>query len=326
MVVVNGAESDEAPVSSGIPQGTVLGPLLFVVYINDLLDAVHSNGVLFADDTKIFNTISCKEDALLVQKDIDSMQRWSTMWLLKFHPDKCHVLTLGKIENISVAHRYTIDGTEIEHVFSEKDLGVYIDSELLFDEHIATKVRLANAILGQIRRSFSYLDGPTFVKLYICFVRHHLEYAQSVWAPRFKRLVSLIEGVQKRGTMLVDGFKDLEYNERLRLLGLETLSYRRLRGDMIEVFKHFHVYDRSTITDTFSPRECVTRRHKFQLREYVPSDGSRGAQHNSFYYRSFRTWNDLPANVVNAETVNEFKNRLDAVWQNHPMKFEQEQE
>ena len=126
--------------------------------------------------------------------------------------------------------------------------------------------------------------------------------------------------------MLVDGFKDHKYNKRLRLLGLESLSYRRLRGDMIEVFKHFHVYDRSTITDTFSPRERVTRRHKFQLREYVPSDGSKGAQHNSFYYRSFRTWNDLPANVVNAATVNEFKNRLDAVWQNHPMKFEQEQE
>ena len=185
-------------------------------------------------------------------------------------------------------------------------MGVYIDSELTFDEHVTNKVRIANALLGQIRRSFSYLDSSSFAKLFESFVRSDLEFSQSVWAPRFKKHIKLLENVQERGTKLVDGFQNLTYNERLRRLKMTTLAYRRMRGDTIEVYKHFHVYDRRTITDTFSPRERVTRRHRFQLREYIPSDGTRGVKSNSFYYRSIRIWNDLPANVVDAESLNEF--------------------
>ena len=180
-VKVNGISSVEAAVTSGIPQGTVLGPLLVVIYINDLLDNVKSNGLLFADDTKIFKEITGKDDALSMQYDINSMEKWTHDWLLSFHPGKCHVVTLGKLENIQLAFRYTVNGEEIEHVFNEKDLGVYIDSDLTFIEHVTTKVRIANAILGQIRRSFSYLDGATFAILYKSFVRPHLEHLQSVW-------------------------------------------------------------------------------------------------------------------------------------------------
>ena len=98
VVKVNGAESSTAPVLSGIPQGSVLGPTLFVIYINDLLKDIKSEGLLFADGTKIFNQIKTVDDALTLQADIDLLERWSKMWLLKFHPDKCHVLTVGKFE------------------------------------------------------------------------------------------------------------------------------------------------------------------------------------------------------------------------------------
>ena len=321
-VVVNGEQSDEAPVLSGIPQGTVLGPLLFVIYINDLLDNVRSNGLLFADDTKIFRAITCKEDSISLQQDIDMMQDWTDNWLLKFHPGKCHVLTLGRFENIAIAYRYKIRNQEIEHVFCERDLGVHVDSEFSFDEHIAIKTRLANAILGQIRRSFCYLDGKTFTKLYASFVRHHLEYNQSAWAPARKKHINMIERVQERGTKLVDGFKNLSYEERLRKLNLTTLAFRRLRGDMIELYKHIHVYDRETISDTFRLRERVTRKHRFQVLERTPSDGARGPQSKSFYYRSIREWNDLPEDVVMASSVNEFKNRLDSNWKSHRLKYE----
>jgi len=224
-VKVNGISSVEAAVTSGIPQGTVLGPLLFVIYINDLLDNVKSNGLLFADDTKIFKEITGKDDALSMQYDINSMEKWTHDWLLSFHPGKCHVVTLGKLENIQLAFRYTVNGEEIEHVFNEKDLGVYIDSDLTFIEHVTTKVRIANAILGQIRRSFSYLDGATFAILYKSFVRPHLEHLQSVWSPWLKQYINLIEAVQDRGTRLVDGFGALTYEERLRHLKLPTLTF-----------------------------------------------------------------------------------------------------
>ena len=124
IVKVNGAESKSVPVISGIPQGSVLGPILFVLYINDLPDNINSNVYLFADDTKLFFKIKSPEDAYTLQCDLDSIGRWTEKWLLKFNTSKCHVLTLGKFENIMHTHRYTIHGDELEHVFEEKDLGV----------------------------------------------------------------------------------------------------------------------------------------------------------------------------------------------------------
>ena len=148
--------------------------MLFVLYINDILDNVESEGLLFADDTKIYRAITSKEDAQSLQSDLNTLEEWSDEWLLRFHPDKCHVLTLGKFENIMHTERYKICNKELEHMFEEKDLGVIIDSELSFSKHIASKVRTANAIVGLIRRSFSFLDGTSFKKLYTAFVRPHL--------------------------------------------------------------------------------------------------------------------------------------------------------
>ena len=196
-------------------------------------------------------------------------------------------------------------------MFEEKDLGVIIDSELSFSEHIASKVRIANAIVGLIRRSFSFLDGTSFKKLYTVFVRPHLGYAQSVWSPHLRKHINMLENVQIRATKLVDGLARLDYPDRLKILNLPTLAYRRLRGDLIEIYKHFHHYDIETISTTFQPRERVTRKHAFQLLKRNAKDGSRGIQSNSFYYRPTRVWNNLPKTVVDTKSINSFKNRLD---------------
>ena len=161
-VLVNGEKSSYGHVTSGIPQGTVLGPLLFVVYINDILENISSDGFLFADDTKIFKTITSRDDSLNLQADIDALRNWSLEWGMEFNKGKCHVLTLGKFENTKHTHRYQLGGDENEHVFSEKDLGITIDSELTYDDHISNKIRNANGNAGLMRRSFSYLDPLTF--------------------------------------------------------------------------------------------------------------------------------------------------------------------
>ena len=321
-VVVNGDRSSAASVISGIPQGTVLGPVLFVIYINDLLDKIDSEGLMFADDTKIFHHISSYDDSLLLQNDIESLEDWASKWLLSFHPDKCHVLTIGKFENIQHAHRYEICGNEIEHVFDEKDLGVTLDGELRFDEHVTRKVRVANAIVGQIRRSFSYLDCNSFRRLYTAFVRPHLEYAQAVWSPHLRKQVNILENVQIRATKLVNGLGNLDYQERLKRLKLPTLVYRRRRGDMIEIYKHFHVYDRDSISSSFQPTTRPSRQHDFQLYVRTPRDGAMGIETNSFYQRTVRTWNNLPSSVVDAKCINSFKNKLDEHWKNDPVKYE----
>ena len=321
-VVVNGTKSESASVISGIPQGTVLGPLLFVVYINDLLDTISSAGLMFADDTKIFRLISSREDALELQSDIAKLEDWSNTWQLRFNPDKCHVLSLGKFENIKYTLRYVVYNNEIEHVFDEKGLGVTIDSELKFDEHIAKKFRVANTIVGQIRRSFSYLDCDTFRRIYTAFVRSHLEYGQTIWSPYLLRNINAVENVQVRATKLVDGLGKLEYSERLKRLNIPTLAVRRKRGDMIEVFKHFKSYDKSTLASSFQPRQRVSRKHKFQLHMPPARDGKHGLKSNFFYHRVAKTWNDLPRNVVNAENTNTFKNRLDKHWINDPLMYD----
>ena len=141
VVAVNGTESDIGSVLSGVPQGTVLGPILFVIYINDMLDSISSEGLLFADDTKVFRQICSEHDSLELQSDIDKLEAWTKIWLLRFNADKCHVLTMGKFENIRHTHRYRIGGKELEHVFEEKDLGVIVDADLSFEDHITAKVK-----------------------------------------------------------------------------------------------------------------------------------------------------------------------------------------
>ena len=322
VVTINGESSTIGDVISGIPQGTVLGPLLFVIYINDILDNINSDGLLFADDTKIFRSITCKEDSQTLQDDIDELEKWSDLWLLKFHPDKCHLLTLGKFENIVYCHRYKVGGKEIEHVFDEKDLGVVMDSELAFADHITEKVKKANSIVGIIRRSFSCLDKVTFVKLFTAFVRHHLEYGQAVWSPHLRKYIDMIESVQIRATKLVDGFGKLTYSERLKQLQLPTLAFRRLRGDMIETYKHFHSYDHDTLPTSFRPRNRPSRSHKYQIHPIKPRDGERGIHKNSFYCRIVDLWNNLPSSVVEAPTLNAFKNKLDEHWKDSPLQFD----
>ena len=327
-VRVNGSSSTPANVLSGIPQGSVLGPLLFVIYINDIMDNLKSDSLLYADDTKLFRRVTCKQDAEELQADLNTLEEWSRKWLLSFHPDKCHVLTLGKFENIQHTERYRIYDMELDHVFEEKDLGVIVDSELSFAEHISTKVRIANAMVGLIRRSFSYLSRKSFKKLYTAHVRPHLEYAQAAWSPMSRKLINMLENVQIRATKLVDGLGNLEYSERLRRLDLPTLVHRRQRGDMIEVYKHFTKYDYETISPSFRPKTRTSRRlnHDLQLYDLKAKDGVRGVQYKSFYQRIPKMWNELDSTVVKSEDTNKFKNNLDDFWRDVRVKYDHTQQ
>jgi len=185
----------------------VLGPLLFVIYISDLPEVTSAEMFLFADDTKLVEEINNAQDAIKLQQDIEAMEKWSKDWLLKFHPDKCHVLTLGKFWNIKHAHPYAIGESVLEHVDKEKDLGVIIDSNLTFDEHICGKIKKANSIVGLISRSFDYLSPEMLRTLFVAFVRPHLQYAQAVWSPISKNISMLLKGFNEG---LQDLLKDIE--------------------------------------------------------------------------------------------------------------------
>ena len=153
-----------------------------------------------------------------------------------------------------------------------------------------------------------------FKVLFCTFVRPHLEYAQAVWAPHLKKNINVIENVQRRATKLVDGLWNIPYPDRLERLCLPTLAFWRKVNDMVELYKNFHIYDRSSLSKAFQPQTRPSRKHNFQLVPRIPRDGVRGVQTNSFYFRTVQPWNQLSEEIVNATTVNSFKELLIRTW------------
>ena len=319
-VSVNGVKSDWSPVTSGIPQGSVLGPCLFVIFINDLPEVTRSVAQMFADDTKLYRKILGPEDQQQLQQDIDSLSHWSDIWQLKFNAKKCKVLHLGK-NNPNYSYSMATDNAtaNLETTDLEKDLGVNVDPDLKFSRHIEIQVNKANRILGMIRRSYTFLDGDSLKRLYIALVRPHLEFSNVVWSPRYVKDKKLLEGVQRRATKLVPELKELSYENRLHKLNLPSLCYRRARGDAIEAYKYTHGF--YSVNDELLPKDpgTVTRNHGFKLTKRRPNFAPRA---NFFSYRIVDSWNILPSPVVNSPTLNCFKSRLDKAWAAHKFSIE----
>ena len=227
-VNVNGTNSEWANITSGIPQGSVLGPILFILYRNDLPKNIVLNVYMFADDTKVFKTITSPNDQHTLQNDLDYLTSWSSKWLLRFHPDKCNLMHVGKTIQQEYAYNLKIDNTahELGGIEEQKDIGVIIDSNLEFDKHINQKINKANSIMAVIRRSFTTLNQHNFVPLYKALVRSHLDYAISIWFPYKQKYKDAIENVQRRATKQLPGMKNIPYEERLHRLKLPTLAYR----------------------------------------------------------------------------------------------------
>ena len=325
-VIVNGKKSDWKPVTSGIPQGSVLGPMLFVLFINDLPEHLpnDSNLYLYADDTKIFRAIKDDGDRNMLQEDIFNMHEWSERWLLKFHPDKCKTMHIGPCKTDPKSYKLKPNIPSMELSTTEKDVGVFVDDKLLFDKHMSEKINKSNSVLGAIRRSFEFLDKDTFKKLYTALVRPHLEYAQAVWSPYKKKDKAIVESVQRRATKMIPGLGDKDYDERLKDLKLPTLCYRRIRGDMIEVFKlvnDFYYYDSSALL-TF--RENSTTRGNGQ--KLFKSRSRLDIRKYSFSNRVVDIWNSLPDDVINAESVFTFEKRLDNHWKDQDIYYNWEAE
>ena len=173
-VVVDGSRSSWAPVTSGVPQGSVLGPLLFVLFVNDLPDVVHCSVKLFADDTKLYCLGSGEIGRQQLQHDLDALVDWSDLWQLPFNEAKCKMLHIG---STNPEHTYRMRGVELEWLHVERDLVVHIDSDLKFRKQAAEAVSKASRMLAVIRRSFRHIDWFTLPLLFKSLVRPHLCFA-----------------------------------------------------------------------------------------------------------------------------------------------------
>ena len=319
-VVIEGKSSDSANISSGIPQGSVLGPILFLIFINDLPDVILSFIKLFADDAKLFGRVNSIMQGLTVQVSLDNSVDWAKLWEMNYHFKKCKHLHVGNHDlDIEYTMQTETGEIKVEKVQSEKDLGVIFDQKLKFTEHIISKVNKANRNVGLIFRTFTFMDKDMFLNLYKSVVRPHLEYASTIWYPMYKKDIIQIENVQRRATRLVKCIKHLPYEERLKTLGLPSLEYRRERADLIQVYKIMHGIDKIDKDKMFKlSRYRATRGHSLKL---YKKRARLKVRANSFSNRVVDNWNSLTEDIVNAPSLNAFKSGLNRFWHGHPNKF-----
>ena len=307
-MVVEGKSSSWENVKSGIPQGTVLGPILFLIFVNDLTDDLTSMTKLFADDTKVYREVNNREDASSLQKDVETLTTWSRVWQLPFNATKCKCMHFGKKNQ---QHKYKMNEHTLEEVEVEKDLGVIVDKNLKFHKHASFAVKKANTILGLIKRSFTVFDHKTLPKLFKAMVRPHLEYGNVVWRPHLKLHQQAIETIQKRATKLIRNIKDLPYSERLKDLNLPSLSYRRRRGDMLQTYKIISGKVNIDKNIFFQFSTTATRGHRYKI---YKQRATKLPKIQSFSNGIVSEWNNLSAEVVDSKTTNEFKTRLNDLW------------
>ena len=304
-VVLNGIASEWTDVKSGVPQGSVLGPLLFLIFINDIDQDVENKILKFADDTKLFGEVAENEDVERMRDDLRRLFEWSEDWQMLFNIVKCKVLHIGRNNKRA---KYYLGGEQLEEVHDEKDLGVIVQENLKVERQVTSAVKKANRVLGMINRTFVNKNQEIMVKLYKSLVRPHLEYGIQAWRPHFEKDKNALEKVQRRMTRMIADLKDLPYESRLKRIGITTLETRRLRGDLIEMFKI--IKGKEDIEETyFNRRIGNTRGHEFKLyKGSVRTD----IRKFSFSQRSVNEWNKLTEKVLHQENVDGFKRELDS--------------
>ena len=236
-VVIEGAASSWSPVSSGVPQGSILGPLLFVIFINDLPDNLSSstNSSLYADDSKLYSKIRSVDNCQSLQEDLTMLENWCTNSRMNFNAGKCKVLTVTR-KRKPINFPYRVRGNELSSCKAEKDLGLLVSSDLKWGPHILKTVAKANKMLGLLKRScFEITNTQVRRTLYLTLVRSQLTYGCEVWCPSSRQLSLKIEGVQRRATLwiLMKNRGELSYVKRLRKLNLIPLVYDREQKDLI---------------------------------------------------------------------------------------------
>ena len=305
-VKVNNSDSDYSQVKNGIPQGSILGPVLFIIFINDLPDLTQNICKIFADDTKIYGS---DDKFVSIQDDLFKLMQWSNTWQLHFNTDKCSVLHMGKKNK---QHTYFMDEDrtkELKTIQSEKDVGVTFSTNMKFDLHISNIINKANKLTGLIKRSFNHLDKNKLVMLYKSIVRPHLEYANVIWHPAFKRQRKNLEKVQRRATKIVSEFRDMSYEERLKALNLPSIKYRQLRGDLIQTYKIIHNIDNVDTDKLFKfQTSSNTRNSEFKLFKEFAKTKTRS---NFLTYRINNILNSLSVQTRTAKNVNNFKTLVD---------------
>ena len=301
-------------VTSGVPQGTVLGPLLFIIYINHLVSGLTCNCKIFADDLKIYLSFPCNNETdlqtSLLQTNIDHLVQTSSSWGLRLNHNKCAVMRFGsgRVFVREGTSPYKIEGVFIDFVSSYTDLGVTVQNDLKFHSHIHAKAgRVGNLMTNLLSSTLNRC--PDFMcNIYVSHIRPLIDYASSLWNMGYIGDMKLLEGLQRRWTRSIDGMSGMTYGERLRKLDLFSLQGRLLRADLILVWKMFNGKCAIPVNNLFSlSTNTATRGHSMKL---VVPKSRLDLRHKFFSVRIVNQWNALSSETVEADSLNKFKRLL----------------
>ena len=330
-VILAESKSEWADVVSGVPQGSVLGPLLFVVYINDLPDSLMNSVKMYADDSKILAIVRDWHDKVNLQKDLDHVCEWTNTWLMSLNYEKCKIMHFGKNNEKQDYFLKDREGNlhQVSNTESERDLGVIVSKNLKWHEHIQNIASKANRILGMLKRTFESRELELWKKLYISLVRPHLEFAVQVWNPTLQTDIDTIEKVQERATRIPSTHKNLNYTERLKSWGITSLDERRKRGDVIELYKTINGIEDIDWINPPTPKALIeipgpassVRGHSLRINRETFNSKLRNdhaaavsARHCFFRNRVTPLWNTLSHSLVFSTTLEKFKVEYDRLF------------
>jgi hypothetical protein len=304
-VCIHGEKSGESPVDSGVPQGTVLGPPLFTIYIDDLEVEIKRQQldvkiVKFADDTKGGKVVVNTEDRNKLQQALDGLCDWADKWGMSFNLEKCKVMHVGAH---NPAFEYFMRGVRLEETEEERA----VTKNLKPSAQCSKAAGRASAVLGQLRRNFHYRDRYTFLRLYKQYVRPHLEFSAPAWSPWLQGDKDTLEKVQEKAVTMVAGLKGDSYLEKCAELGLETLEKRRSDQDLALVYKFVTKSDGQAL---FSRQDGARTRQAAGGHGLTVQYARTDPRKYSFAVRTIDSWNRLPERVKTAETGESFKRRL----------------
>ena len=295
-VTIDGEISTKSPVKSGVPQGTILGPVLFLIYIADIGDCLtSSNMASYADDSKLLNTIRSWRDNKNLKSDLSKIYNWTKNNLMEFNSTKFEVLKIGKNEDLKDCFYENPEGENIPEVTTAKDLGVNFNDKGDFSDHILIKTSKAKQMSGYILRTFMIRNPEPLMMLFKSLVLPHLEYCVIVWNPYLQKEITMLEQIQRSFTSKLEGMKDLNYYQRLKTLNLYSLERRRDRYIILYIFKIL----KNIVPNPGLSYKYSARRGKILTNPSVIKSSSHAATliHHSFIRRAPRIFNALPKEI-----------------------------
>ena len=308
-VIIDGSESEMVHAISGVPQGSVLGPLLFLIYINDLCNISFSPGgniVIYADDVVLYKIIDSNSAHGNLQEDINKIVQWTDVNLLTLNRSKCKTMLLSR-KNHQLNPLFIQDET-IEQVCCYKYLGLIITPNLKWDDHIERITIRARRLLGYLYRVYyRNVESKYLVNLYTSLVRPHLEYACQVWDPHNQKNIEQLERIQKYALRICTGQWNTRYNDLLDVFKLPRLSNRREYLRIVTLFQ-FHNNNFYLPSGTMTQARATSSRQQTSHGYTIPYARTSSYQ-QSFFPRTISVWNNLPESMIESNTSH-FKSLL----------------